>query len=246
MICDIVINLISDVVFIFILLLLFWFIWYWPALKKARGIFGTGGGHRKILIYISVHEDTRTTTREVVTLEEYEAADYLRRTISRQLKDSLFGRVADFISGLLGFDPNFPEICISSDNLEDVSAQGGAIGIGGPVRNVVTRQVISEGYPWITYDANDLKFQIAKGQRNGEFIEHSGKLSIIEKIKIDNAYFILAYGFGEMHTRAAVEYLANNWRKLVKTYKKNEFAICFIYDDNGEIRIIEEFRESDD
>ena len=128
------------------------------ALIKARHFLGTGR-HSEIIIYISAHEDDQTKTRWVVTVEEYEAADYLRRTISRQLKDSVFGRVADFLSGLLGFDPKIPEMSIFADNLEDVSVEGGAFAIGGPVRNVVTRTAIATGNPWITYNDDEQKFK---------------------------------------------------------------------------------------
>lgn len=241
MLFDILINLLSDVIFIILILFIFWIVWYWPALRKAIKFFGVKY-QREMNIFISVHKDDETTTRNVITVEEYEVADYLRRSINRQLKDSVFGRIADFLSGLIGKDPKIPEINILTERLDSGSVSGGAFVIGGPVRNKVYRMVVDEGNPWITYNRGEEKFQIEKGERRGEFIEHSGRLSIIEKIKINDAVFILVYGFGEEHTRRATEYLANNWKILYKIYNEDEFALCFVIDLNGTVQIVEEFR----
>jgi len=243
MLYDISVNLISDAVFIGILLILSGVFWYWPVLSQARKFFGAGKLN-EINIYISVHEDKQTTTRKVVTVEEYEAADYLRRTINRRLKDSVFGRIAEFLTGLLGFEPKIPETKIVADAFEDIELTGGAFVIGGPVRNEVTREALEKGKSWISYNEEKQKFQIVKGRRKGEFVDHSEKLSIVEKVKIDGRNFILAYGFGEMHTRAAVEYLAEKWRKLFKEFGTDAFAICLLPDDKGGLFISNRYSKS--
>ena len=60
---------------------------------------------------------------------------------------------------------------------------------------------------------------------------------------VDGKVVFIALGFGEVETGAAVRYLANNWQRLEKKYRKSEFGIYLTVDDSGKLLSSQEFSE---
>ena len=141
MLKDILVNLLADFIFILLVVFLFWILWYWIALSKARKFFNLRN-NKDVNIYISVHEDQDTNTRYVATVAEYEAANILRNELNGQLRESVFGKIAVFLSGLLGHDPKIPNMNIITENSNGNPKKCSAISIGGPVRNKFSKYLI--------------------------------------------------------------------------------------------------------
>lgn len=235
-------NLCSDVLFVILLFAASWVLWHWTALAKARRFFGTGPGGN-ITIYVSAHHDSATTTRTVVTLEEYVAASDLKRQLERKLGETLFGRAAKRVAGLVGVEPSVPDPVIVALPPESPAPrlQGATIVIGGPVRNVAAKYCIESGTPLIGYDKTRQAFVIRKGERMGDALPNSGDSAIIEKTKVEGQSVILAYGFGEIHTRAAVEFLSSNWIRLHDEHWDENFVVLLRVDSAGHGQPVAEF-----
>lgn len=85
----------------------------------------------------------------------------------------------------------------------------------------------------IGYEEAQQAFVIRKGERAGGTLPNSGRSAVIEKTKVEGQSVILAYGFGEIHTRAAVEFLSNNWTKLHDEHQDKNFAVILQVDAAG-------------
>lgn len=233
---DIWINLVSD--FLFVLVIggiygVLWSIWFYGSLKKAREFFGSNG-NKKWMVYISVHQDPTTNTREVYTVLEVQAAFEFMYKFKQQYTLSNLAKVIKALGGLIGQElVNIPDPIFSSYSTFDNSEN--CLIIGGPVRNPAARELVANNHTWIKFDDHSNQFVISKGRRTGEILNNSGRLAVIEKVISGHQVNILAYGFGEAHTKAAVEYLANNWKVLYDHFGKSEFAICYPFDAPNEL-----------
>ena len=233
---DVGVNLSSDFLFVLIIGVIFcvlWAVWFLSSIKKAQDFFGSKE-NRRWVVYTSVHQDPTTNTREVYTVLEIQATFEFMFRFKQQFTRSNFGKVVKALGGLIGQelvnipDPIFGEFS-SCDNIEN------RLIIGGPLRNLAARELAANNQTWIKFDDQIKQFVISKGRRTGERLNNSGRLAVIEKVITNNQVNILAYGFGETHTKSAVEYLGNNWERLHDRFGKNEFAICFPFDAPSEI-----------
>ena len=156
---------------------------------------------------------------------------------------NIISRVTIFLGNQLGSNGRIPETHISVGNPEILNLNEFLLVIGGPIRNSLTERIISECNTYIDYSEEKGKFFIKKGRKQNKELNQSGNLSIIEKTMLNDQTVIIAYGYGEKHTRYAVEYLTDKWQKLYSKYKNKAFALCFIQELDGSIKIIEELSE---
>lgn len=241
---DILLNLSADLIawlFIVILSIAVWWLWHGRVLVQARQFFCIDQ-QTQIQVYVSAHEDKETSTKDVITAEEFMAAIELNNTLEHQFRKR--GFIYDavvWVSGLLSFPLKYPELVVRVSPRTELSAWptlGSHILIGGPVRNQVTKFYLKTGNPWITFDEAEEKFLICRGERTGERLDPSDNLAILEKMIIGGKAMLAAFGFGERGTRSAVQYLADNWMKLNQRYQDGEFGICLSVDDKGKAEVL--------
>ncbi|MBN1873266.1 MAG: hypothetical protein JXA33_03480 [Anaerolineae bacterium] len=237
---NVAINLISDAFFVIVLAALF-VLPYTLMTRRIRRFFGIV--HQDpIQIYISSHEDDKTKTRKVITAEEYEVADELRTILYRQFPDFI-----PSLARLFGVDLgalNIPDIVIKSSPLEVTQwpDSGSLILIGGPTCNKFTDYFLQRTQPWLTFDDNQKKFfewENRDVEASAQPLDKSHKLAVVERLKIDEKIIIVAFGYGEVETAAAVRHLAQCWSKLAK--KDQEFAQLLRVDGLGQIQVEKEY-----
>jgi len=231
---NVVINMISDFFFVVVLAVLFGFLQQ-QMLAQAREFFGIDR-QTPIQVYISTHKDDTTKTGSVMTTEEYEVADKLRSVLKKQFP----GLIASW-ARLFGIDIDVPEIVIkgSSPNVE-TSSSDSLILVGGPTRNRLTEFYLNSGDPWVTFSDTE-KIFIEKIGEEPTRLQDSEKLAILQKLVINGKVVIIAFGFGEVHTAAAVQHLAYEWRALAKKYRRKPFAQLLSLEDSGQVQVQEEY-----
>lgn len=210
-------------------------------LSEAKRFFGIASSGR-IHVYISAHEDMRTRTRKVLTAEEAEAAFEFGNLLVSQMHRSSYVRDLILIgSQIIHWDLKLPELVLRASPLQEVKEwpdQNSLVLIGGPVRNQLTKYYSAKRDPWFVFDAQHERFIINKGDRAGQEIEQSGKCAVINRIIVDGATVFIVAGFGEVETRAALKYLAVNWRTLYQKYPDQEFGICVLIGDQSKPELL--------
>lgn len=219
-ICNILINLCSNFLFVGGIGILLWFM-YHRELSDARRFFGF---KRQTQIYISGHEDKDTATRKVVTVVEYEAAIELKNTL-RDLSGREFIRK---IAGLIGQDPKLPEPEIEPSPLDPVNAPvqfESIILIGGPVRNQLTKYYATQQMPLLKYETDKEKY-LARVEGQYQAIGDSNIRAILVKMILESQIVFFIFGYDEEDTKCAVRHLAKNWRDFGKRFAGQAFGIC--------------------
>lgn len=146
--------------------------------------------------------------------------------------------VPDMLAGLVDsfWLPKKPIIQFlpSPNKIEEIEFDN-IISIGGPVSNRVTNYYLKIGSPYLSFtrssDESECRIQIVRGIRTGEVIQgywSTGILNRFRDMEHGNTVFIVAGG-GVQGTRAAVEYLVENWETLQSTYGDKDFGICLQY-----------------
>jgi hypothetical protein len=234
---NVVLNVISDIFFAIILLTLF-AIGAWIPLAKPKAFFGISR-RWPLTIVVSTHPDETTVTKAVITKVEYDIADELRDTLTRQLPGFI-----GFWAELLGVNVQIPGILIKSSPLNTVEEwpnPGSLILIGGPTRNRLTEYYLAKGNPWITFDDNDKKFIVRKNrQQDHEEILTDINIMILEKLIVDGRVGIIVFGHGELQTKAIVQYFMSEWNSLADKHQKDEFAYLMSIDGEN-LRIVREY-----
>jgi hypothetical protein len=235
---NVVINLVSDFAFVVILPVVFG-LFYRGMITDVRNFFGVER-QTPIQIYISAHKDPTTITGGVLTAAEREIADELASHLKKQFPAAIL----DSWARLSGIDLDVPEVVIKGSPLEEVKEwpyAGGLILIGGPTRNTLSEFYLGTGDPWVTFD-DEKKFLVRRdGQAQMEEMADSGNLAVLQKLIIDGRVVVIAFGFGEHGTCAAVRHLAGEWQKLAKKHPDKGFAHLLLVGSKGEVRTLEEF-----
>jgi hypothetical protein len=107
--------------------------------------------------------------------------------------------------------------------------------IGGPLRNQVTR-FFAEKEPLLKFDVAHTVYV----ERVGEIyqkVETRGIVAILVKMIVEEQTVVFAFGNGEAHTKSAVQYLIENWRKLNREYPHQDLGICLSVDQNGKAKV---------
>jgi hypothetical protein len=177
-----------------------------------------------------------------MTLEEYEVADELRSVLKRQ-----FPEFVGSWARLFGVDVDVPEIVIKGSPLENIEKPpgwGSLILVGGPTRNRLTEFYLSNCHPWLTFDDENKKFveRIGEGEdASTRELDDSHKLAMVQKLTCKGTVVILAFGFGEVETAAAVRHLAYEWKALAAKYRSEPFARLLFVNDLGQVQVREEY-----
>jgi len=238
-------NVVSDFFFVVFLSLLFGGL-YWAMLARARRFFGID--HALLQICISSHKDETTSTKKVLTAEEYEIAQELRTVLKRQFPDFIPSWARLFGVNLEALDIAIIPSPLKDKELGDEevtirSRPGGLILLGGPTRNSLTAFYLDKGNPWIKFVDEEKKFYVWRNGQGWQELQDSGRLALLEKLVVDGKTVIVAFGFGESGTSAAARHLANEWKTLLGECGKkrqNEFARLLYINDNGRVQIQEE------
>lgn len=227
--CDIGVNLCSDLLLIIFLGFLLKLL-YRRELSKAQTFFGFKQ-QVQVRIYISAHEDKHTASRRVVTAVEYEAAVEVKN-ILRDLTGREFIRK---IAGLIGQDPKLPEPNIEPAPLDEIREPinfESIILIGGPLRNQLTKFYAGQWQPLLKYDVEKRRYlELIEGQYKE--VNALGIVAILVKMVLDTQVVFFAFGDGEEHTRSAARYLAENWLQLNKRFPGKSFGICLSVEKDG-------------
>lgn len=224
---DVVSGVISNCVFVIIVLILFFTVWAIARLRFARpaaNLFGIQG-NTPITIFISAFEHSGVLTRRVVNAAEYEAAVNLTNFFQGIAGPGLLRSLAMFLGGLIGIALPTPVPTIVASPLEDLSAppvSGPVIAIGGPIANQVTKYYLS-GSPRYSFDAASSQYQLRMGTTYVP-IQPSNDVAIVEKRVVGGQPAVLLHGFGENQTARAVQFLMHNWRRLASENQATEFA----------------------
>lgn len=234
-------DFVANAMWFFVALTVAWLIWLLSRrdlLISARSFFGTGLDAR-IYAYISAHADLTTTTQRVITAVEFDAIVSFQNRLYSQFDRR--GPLATFlrsVAQLSEFDLQTPTVIIQASPLENQSLSSDEtekswLLIGGPVRNTLTETCLSSGTPWLTFDRDAEKFIICRGVKAGEHLEPSGQMAVLNRMLIDGRTVIVAFGFGETHTKAAVEFLAEYWHDLDREFNDREFGVCLLIGNAG-------------
>lgn len=238
---SVLLNLISGLYFVVIVVVVFGAI-YRRTLYNTLSFFGVQHGS-PLQIYISTHLDPHTRTGAVQTAAERQAADELRKALSRQFPEAL-----DFWADRFGFSPQAPEIIIEGSPLEHVDNwpyDGGLILIGGPTRNSLTEFVLRTCSPPLTFNDEKKVFLIRRApQEQYRELDNSHRLAVLEKLHIGNRVVIIAFGFGEIETCISVRHLIAEWKVLLRKRPNEQFARLLLLQDNGQVRVQEELSYS--
>ncbi len=226
---DVVTNVISNFVFVFIIGIFLWLanlLFQLGRLGKAYRFFGFRA-KIPLRIYVSGFEHLGVKTKRVVNAIEYETAVEMRDTLKRLPGSGFVRKLMDFLAGLIGQDIRLPESDIEVSPLAEVSEvpyPRSMLLIGGPVSNQVSKFYLSQGTTQFRFDQATEKYQ-EHGKDGYQAIQSSGDVAVLEKRVFGEQVVILAYGFGEEQTRRAVQHLIRNWEGLQKRHGNGEFGI---------------------
>jgi hypothetical protein len=229
-------NVISGF-FLLVLLAGLFFVLHRFGLREAKEFFGVGD-LGSILIYTSAHADSTTATRAVLTAEERDAADKLADTLAGDLSGS-----AGSLARLVGVNLSPPQVVVDHAPLPGGNqpiSRGGLILVGGPTRNSLTEDYLQSGHALITFDDERKKFLRRGTEGQLEELENSHQLALVQKVLVDGAVAIMAFGFGEVGTVAAVNHLVHEWRTLARQYGHCPFARLMLVHANGRLSIQED------
>jgi hypothetical protein len=228
MLCDIVINVISDIIFVLLIAFGVWIlnrVFYIGRLGQAQQFFGF---HHQtpIKIYVSGFEHPDIKTKRVVNAIEYETAVKIRYALQHLSEGGVIYRIVDFLAGLIGKELKFPEPEIIISPLDDMNESpyyGSQVLLGGPLSNRMTKHFLLDS-PRFRFDEGKGKYQ-KRDKDEYHDIESSNNVAIIEKKVIENQVVLIVHGFGEEQTQRAAQYLIEHWKELYKQYKTQEFGI---------------------
>lgn len=209
-------------------------------LVDAKRFFGMDLDAR-IHVYVSTHHEPTTQTQRVITAEEFKAAVELNNTLITQFQRSGWLRdLLDVVARLSDYDLKPPDVIIqlSPENVNELyDRERSMILVGGPVRNKLAEVALENGNPWLNFDRTKEKFVIGRGPRAGEELEPTGRMAVVNRMRVDNKIVFTAFGFGERHTRIAVDYLAHNWQVLYDEFKDKEFGVCLVIEENAQVQV---------
>lgn len=235
----------ANSIWFLVIVALAWLIWLLSRrslLVDAKSFFGTGPDAR-IYVYISAHTDQTTTTRAVITATEFDATVNFQNTLLSEFdRRGPLATFLRFVAQLSDFDLQTPTLVIQASPLENqaldrTEVEEAWLLIGGPVRNTFTETCLRSSDPWFIFDQDAEMFAIGRGPDQGERLEQSGQMAIVDRMIIDGRTVLIAFGFGETHTKAAVDFLARNWRDLHQEFQDREFGICLLVGDDGQARV---------
>jgi hypothetical protein len=229
MLCsDVITNVLSDLVFLVLITALFWAVRLlsgYKRLARARSFFGFQD-RAEIDVYVSGFRHPGVKTRRVVNALEYEAAVELTDAVKHVAGAGPVRAFADYLAGVIGLDPKYPEPRIKVSPLQAVQDPPRSVGlilIGGPVANQVTRYYLRDS-PKYRFN-EDLRVYEKRHNDTYQPIGDSTDTAIIERMVVGNQVVIVAHGFGEEQTARAVGHLVHHWERLQKQHGTGEFAI---------------------
>lgn len=236
---NVAINVISDLFFVIALAVVFGPL-HLVRTRRARKFFGVG--HQDpIQVFISTHKDETTSTGKALTAEEYEVADELGRILKRQ-----FAGFIPSLARLFGIDLgalDVLDIVIKGSPLEANGwpYSGSLLLVGGPTRNKLTERFQLGSDPWTFDDGKKRFIERKQGEQAVIELEDSHRLAILKRRVDDDRVIIIAFGYGEIETAAAVRYLAQNWKSLAK--KRGEFAQLLRVDGLAQVQVFQQYPE---
>jgi hypothetical protein len=229
MLCwDVITNAVSDILFVGLItctLCAVRLVSGCRRLGRARRFFGFRD-RTEIGIYVSgfVHEGVKT--KRVVNAAEYEAAVEVRSALQELAGRGLVRTFADYLAGLIGFDPRYPEPHVKVSPLEEVrtlTCRGSLILIGGPVANQVTKFYLQDS-PRFRFNEKTRTYE-ERDEDGYQVIEHSDDVAIIERRLVGTQVVILVHGFSEEQTIRAAQHLSDHWETLYKQHDAREFGM---------------------
>lgn len=224
-----------------LLALLVWWLRRGKILVEAKHFFGMDLDTR-IHVYVSTHQEPTTQTQKVVTAEEFKAAVDLNNTLIVQFqRTGWLQDLLDLAARLSNYDLKPPDVVVQLSPMEVGELYGSEkslILVGGPVRNKLTEAYLDRGNPWLNFDRTKEKFVISRGSRLNEELEPSGQMAIVNRMRVEDRTVFVAFGFGEVHTRGAVHYLAHNWQSLYHEFKDKEFGVCLVVGSDYQTQVI--------
>lgn len=225
---DIGINVLSDFIFVVLVLCCLGFLDFVllrGRLGKATRFFGIDS-RIQIQIYVPSFRHPNMSSHATLTVVEYVAAVDMRRHLENLAGTGFIYQMRRFLAQQAGMELRVPPADIRPSPMDEVQeAPDGdtLILIGGPVTNQLTRFYL-RGSPQYRWDFRDSQYQ---ERVDGEYknIEPSGDVAVVEKRIIDGQVVFLAHGFGEKDTARAVQYLIDNWEQLYRSHGEGEFGI---------------------
>lgn len=233
---DILINLVSDTLFVLALFLILWVLRR-RQLTEARGFFGLDE-RTQINIFVSGFEHAQTATKRVVVAVEYEAAVELVEAFRNLSGKGVIPQIAKVVAGLIGQDPRFLEVDIGVSPLKEVKeppSLSSLVLIGGPLRNQITSFYAQKG-ALFPFDPDRGRFLERVGDRY-QVVDDLWNVAVLEKMIVEGQTVLIAFGAGERETKRAVQYLVRNWRTLHKQYPEQPFGIRLSLDDKGNVKV---------
>lgn len=243
MIENIVSNLIGALIWLvlgIVLAIACYLVWVLPKYKKLTQFFGISTKHPRLRVYFSRLNipvggsvDAQGTPRSYsgVAIPEYEFGimeSLLQPFLMLQprwMPEAFVKRLRTW--GLL----TVPDIIFeaSPSKEQDIKSDNLAL-VGSQAYNEGTKYYLSRGNPYLTlvFDNQGPAVIVARGKSKGEKITTDTDLAILLRIKDDEhgTNVFVGAGLGVNGTRAAIEYLANNWEALEKNYGAQEFGLC--------------------
>lgn len=209
-------------------------------LIEAKRFFGMDLDTR-IHVYVSTHQEPNTQTKRVITAEEFKAVVELNNTLIIQFQRSGWLRdLLDVAARFSDYDLKPPDVIIQLSPLEvqePCPNEKSLILVGGPVRNKLTEIYLANGNPWFNFDRATEKFVISRGARLGEELDPSGRIAVLNRMRVGDKVVFIAFGFGEIQTRGAVHYLANNWQTLYHEFKDKDFGVCLVIGKDNQSQV---------
>lgn len=175
----------------------------------------------------------------VTTLLESEAANTIKNTLC-PVDNGWLGRIATLLRKSINVEDLALQVEIHPAPLvEDAtritvqSYPRALLIIGGSLSNPLTGIFGKQSRYYFSPEQS----KFAKRNKDGQpfVIEDSNSAAFLEKLVQQNRVVILAFGYGEKQTKAAVLYLASNLTELMGQFPHNQdFHIAFFVDEQGQ------------
>lgn len=209
--------------------------------RKLRGFFGLSDRQR-IVAYLSSmpidpaniedRQGIRGSHRGIVLPNvEFQCVAPLMAVFSSRWSDS----IADFLVTMAGiYNLRKPQIdFLASPLIEAEIRPATTIAVGSIKFNTVTRYYLRTLAPFFDfhYDhGDDLCVRVSRGARVADAVHRDREYDIAVLQRLWDAehrmFVFLAGGLGANGSRAAIEFLVNNWSALADRYGQDEFGIC--------------------
>jgi hypothetical protein len=143
--------------------------------------------------------------------------------------------IADFLVTMAGiYDLRKPQIDFIASPLDESEIRPvTTIAVGSIKFNTVTnyyQRILSPFFEFFYDHSDDLCVKISKGARVTDVVNRDREydIGVLQRLwdAEHNIFVFLVGGLGANGSRAAVEFLVNNWSALADAYGQGEFGIC--------------------